>query len=98
MAFREIEQDLQAGLLIYTRVSWTDVFRLADELSDKHSGNQGQRTIDLLPSSTSETPNFHFVLTSCALRLCGEIPLRDLPTLEGGIARRTQWNAVRRRR
>jgi hypothetical protein len=48
LAFREIEQDLRAGLLIYTRVSWTDVFRLADELSDKHSGKEGQRTIDLL--------------------------------------------------
>jgi predicted nucleic acid-binding protein len=39
---------LRAGLLIYSRVSWTDVFRLADELSDKHSGKEGQRTIDLL--------------------------------------------------
>jgi predicted nucleic acid-binding protein len=48
LAFREIEQDLQAGLLIYTRANWTDVFRLADELSEKHSGKQGQRTIDLL--------------------------------------------------
>ena len=48
LAFRRIEQDLQARLLIYTRVSWTDVFRLADELSDKHSGKEGQRTIDLL--------------------------------------------------
>jgi predicted nucleic acid-binding protein len=48
LAFREIEQDLQAGLLICTRVSWTDVFRLADELSNKHSGKEGQRTIDLL--------------------------------------------------
>ena len=48
LAFRRIEQDLQAGLLIYTRVSWTDAFRLADELSDKHSGKEGQRTIDLL--------------------------------------------------
>ena len=48
LAFREIEQDLQAGLLTYTRVSWTDVFRLADELSDKHSRREGQRTIDLL--------------------------------------------------
>jgi predicted nucleic acid-binding protein len=48
LAFREIEQDLQTGLLIYTRVSWTDVFRRADELSDKHSRKEGQRTIDLL--------------------------------------------------
>ena len=48
LAFRQIEQDLQAGLLIYARVSWTVVFRLADELSDKHSGKDGQRTVDLL--------------------------------------------------
>jgi predicted nucleic acid-binding protein len=48
LAFRRIEQDLQAGLLIYTRVSWTGVFQLADDLSDKHSGKEGQRTIDLL--------------------------------------------------
>ena len=48
LAFREIEQDLQAGLLIHTRVNWTDAFRLADELSDKHAGKEGQRTIDLL--------------------------------------------------
>jgi predicted nucleic acid-binding protein len=48
LAFLAIEQDLQAGLLIYSRVSWTDVFRLADELSDKHAGTEGQRTIDLL--------------------------------------------------
>jgi predicted nucleic acid-binding protein len=48
LAFRQIEQDLQAGLLIYSRLSWTDVFRLADELSDKHAGKEGQRTIDLL--------------------------------------------------
>ena len=48
LAFRQIEQDLQAGLLIYTRVNWSAVFRLADELSDKYSGIEGQRTIDLL--------------------------------------------------
>jgi predicted nucleic acid-binding protein len=28
LAFREIEQDLQAGLLIHTRVNWTDAFRV----------------------------------------------------------------------
>ena len=48
LAFRQIEQDLQAGLLIYTPVNWTDVFRLEDELSNKHSGKEGQRAIDLL--------------------------------------------------
>jgi predicted nucleic acid-binding protein len=29
-------------------VDWTDVFRLADELSEKHFTKNGQRTIDLL--------------------------------------------------
>ena len=48
LAFRQIEQDLQAGLLINTPVKWSDVFRLADELSDKHAARDGQRTIDLL--------------------------------------------------
>jgi predicted nucleic acid-binding protein len=48
LAFRQIEQDLQAGLLINTPVKWSDVFRLADELSDKHAASDGQRTIDLL--------------------------------------------------
>jgi predicted nucleic acid-binding protein len=48
LAFRQIEQDLRAGLLIHTAVNWSDVFRLADELSDKHAGKEGQRTIDLL--------------------------------------------------
>lgn len=48
LAFRQIEQDLQAGLLIHTPVKWSDVFRLADELSDKHAARDGQRTIDLL--------------------------------------------------
>lgn len=48
VAFRQIEQDLQAGLLIHTPVKWSDVFRLADELSDKHAARDGQRTIDLL--------------------------------------------------
>ena len=48
LAFRQIEQDLQAGLLIHNPVKWSDVFRLADELSDKHAARDGHRTIDLL--------------------------------------------------
>jgi len=48
LAFRQIEEDLKDGLLIHMPVNWTDVFRCADELSEKHSAKEGQRTIDLL--------------------------------------------------
>ncbi|HWB59217.1 MAG TPA: type II toxin-antitoxin system VapC family toxin [Chthoniobacteraceae bacterium] len=47
-AFRRIEDDLREGLLLHTPVEWTDVFRHADQLSEKHSARDGQRTIDLL--------------------------------------------------
>lgn len=47
-AFRLIEQDLREGLLIHIPVDWPDAFRWADELSEKHAGTGGQRTIDLL--------------------------------------------------
>jgi predicted nucleic acid-binding protein len=48
IAFRQIEKDLQAGLLIHIAVNWVDVFHLADDLSEKHFLKNGQRTIDLL--------------------------------------------------
>lgn len=47
-AFRRMEDDLRDGLLVHTAVGWTDVFRRADELSEKHAAAEGQRTIDLL--------------------------------------------------
>ena len=48
-AFRQIEDDLRDGMLIHSGVEWTNVFRRADELSEKHAGGrEGQRTIDLL--------------------------------------------------
>ena len=47
-AFRQIDDDLRDGLLVHTPVEWTDVFRCADELSEKHAATNGQRTIDLL--------------------------------------------------
>ncbi len=47
-AFRQIDEDLRDGLLVHTPVGWTDVFRRADELSEKHAATEGQRTIDLL--------------------------------------------------
>ena len=48
LAFRQIEEDLRDGVLVHTPVGWTDVFRRADELSEKHAATEGQRTIDLL--------------------------------------------------
>lgn len=47
-AFHRIDDDLREGLLIHNPVGWTDVFRRADELSEKHAATEGQRTIDLL--------------------------------------------------
>ena len=47
-AFHRIDEDLREGLLVHTPVGWTDVFRRADELSEKHAATEGQRTIDLL--------------------------------------------------
>ena len=47
-AFRQIDDDLRDGVLVHTPVGWTDVFRRADELSEKHASTEGQRTIDLL--------------------------------------------------
>jgi predicted nucleic acid-binding protein len=47
-AFRQIDEDVRDGLLVHTTVDWTDVFRRADELSEKHAATDGQRTIDLL--------------------------------------------------
>jgi predicted nucleic acid-binding protein len=48
LAFRQIDEDLRDGLLVHTPVDWTDVFRRADELSEKYAATEGQRTIDLL--------------------------------------------------
>lgn len=48
LALRQIDEDLRDGLLIHTPIAWTDAFRRADELSEKHAAREGQRTIDLL--------------------------------------------------
>lgn len=47
-AFRVIDDDLREGLFLHTPVEWLNVFHTADELSEKHPRQQGQRTIDLL--------------------------------------------------
>lgn len=47
-AFRVMDDDKQAGLIVHTPIAWADVFRRADELSEQHAAAQGQRSIDLL--------------------------------------------------
>lgn len=47
-AFRRIEEDLKEGLLVHSPIDWPDVLRGADELSERYSSRDGQRTIDLL--------------------------------------------------
>ena len=47
-AFRLIENRLHEALFIHAPVEWTNVFRHADELSEEHARQGGQRTIDLL--------------------------------------------------
>ncbi len=48
LAFRQIDEDLRDGLLVHFSIDWADVFRRADQLSEKFSDTAGQRTIDLL--------------------------------------------------
>jgi predicted nucleic acid-binding protein len=47
-AFFLIEEDLAEKFLVHTAVDWTNIFRRADELSEQHATQHGQRTIDLL--------------------------------------------------
>jgi predicted nucleic acid-binding protein len=46
--FRQIEEDLREGFLVHATVPWSDICRRADDLSEKHMIQNGQRTIDLL--------------------------------------------------
>jgi predicted nucleic acid-binding protein len=47
-AFRQLERDLDENIFLHVAVEWTNIFRRADELSEKHATREGQRTIDLL--------------------------------------------------
>jgi predicted nucleic acid-binding protein len=46
--FREIEGDLTDNILTHTPIPWTDVFRNAESIAEKHSGTLGVRSLDLL--------------------------------------------------
>lgn len=47
-AFQLLDDDLREGMFLHTAINWTDAFRRADELSEKHAAEHVQRTIDLL--------------------------------------------------
>ena len=47
-AFRRMDLDLNEGILTHLPVDWMRIFSVAEEVSDKHSAREGQRTIDLL--------------------------------------------------
>ena len=48
VAFRQIDEDFDRGLLQHLAVNWTETFRTADRLSAQYATETGQRTIDLL--------------------------------------------------
>jgi predicted nucleic acid-binding protein len=53
LAFKQIEQDLRDGFLAHVTVAWSDICRRADNLSERYTATQGQRTIDLLHVATA---------------------------------------------
>jgi predicted nucleic acid-binding protein len=52
-AFRLIEARLGEQVFVHAAVEWTNTFRRADELSEEHAPQGGQRTIDLLHVATA---------------------------------------------
>jgi predicted nucleic acid-binding protein len=48
IAFRQIDEDLDSGMLLHIPVNWIATMRRAEELSAQHAARDGQRTIDLL--------------------------------------------------
>jgi predicted nucleic acid-binding protein len=47
-AFRDIESDLEEGILAHVPISWTNAFREAEQLGDDHTETMGVRGVDLL--------------------------------------------------
>jgi predicted nucleic acid-binding protein len=46
--FQQVEDDLRGGLLVHAPIPWNDIFRRADDLSEKYFSTHAQRTLDLL--------------------------------------------------
>ncbi|MBI4454817.1 MAG: type II toxin-antitoxin system VapC family toxin [Acidobacteria bacterium] len=47
-SIRLIDNDLASGILVRPNLHWVDVFRKAEELSQRHSPHIGCRSLDLL--------------------------------------------------
>lgn len=48
LAFRDIESDLEDGILEHTVIPWTKAFRYAEELGSTETESSGVRGMDLL--------------------------------------------------
>lgn len=59
-AFETIAADLREGFLVHTLINHTEVYRLADELSERHSGC---RTLDLLHVASALSLKTRYFLT-----------------------------------
>ncbi len=46
--FRRIEDDLSEGFLVHVSVTWNNIFRRADELSETYVAKSPQRALDIL--------------------------------------------------
>lgn len=47
-AFRQIEEDLEEGIMIHQAMPWTDALRRAEQLSADHAERLGNRAADTL--------------------------------------------------
>jgi len=50
---RDLQLDLNAGVLKIEAVDWPDVHRIAEELSHRHTPERGHRVVDLLHVATA---------------------------------------------
>lgn len=56
-ACASVESDLKSGVLQSIAGDWPDIFRAAVQLSEKHSGTIGCRSLDILHCATAKTLN-----------------------------------------
>ena len=54
-AFKQIEEDIQEGRLIWVSIVWADVYREAERLADAHSATLGTRSLDILHVAAART-------------------------------------------
>ncbi len=51
----DLEKDLRAGRLVKTTVNWSTAFRIAAQLSERHSAVVGSRSLDILHIAAAKT-------------------------------------------